>query len=178
MDGRLSFGQLVSTFGSRSNVTTLIRRWTTITVAAMILVLGALGVLVGTNPAEGIRDIVRGVIGGTAGYDSPPPTKKELGQSGWTLIHMVASNFDAFGEGQRNSAAEFFKALGNLYPCEECAAHFRAFMKENPPDLETRESLLIWTCKAHNEVNRRNQKPEFLCTIPELEKRWGSCGCT
>lgn len=43
--------------------------------------------------------------------------------------------------------------------------------------VSSRQRLLLWTCEAHNEVNQRNGKPLFPCTLKEMDKRWGDCGC-
>ena len=59
-----------------------------------------------------------------------PPTKQELGQAGWTLLHTMAANYpDQPTAAQRARIEAFLHALGHLYPCPDCAAHFRLHMK-------------------------------------------------
>jgi len=43
--------------------------------------------------------------------------------------------------------------------------------------VSSRDKLLLWTCAAHNEVNKRNEKAIYPCVIKTLNKRWGDCGC-
>lgn len=43
--------------------------------------------------------------------------------------------------------------------------------------LDSREKFLMWTCRAHNEVNKRQRKKEFPCEVKALDDRWGDCGC-
>lgn len=107
-----------------------------------------------------------------------PATKDELGRSSWTLIHTMAVNYPKSPTiEERTQATAFFSSLGTLYPCSRCRDHFDRYISVNPPDVSTREKLLLWTCEAHNEVNRRNGKTVFPCTISALDKRWGDCGC-
>ncbi len=106
------------------------------------------------------------------------PTKEELGRSSWTLIHTMAANYPQTPtHDQQTQAKSFFTALGSLYPCPLCRDHFDRYIAVNPPDVSTREKLLLWTCEAHNEVNRRKGKRVFPCTVTALDKRWGDCGC-
>ena len=115
----------------------------------------------------------------STGPDEPdPPSKAELGRAGWTLIHVIAANFpDTPTPRQRNRAEAWFRGLGDLYPCADCAAHLRQYMASRPPDASTREALSLWACGAHNAVNRRNGKSEHYCDIGVLDARWKDCGC-
>ena len=107
-----------------------------------------------------------------------PPTKQELGQAGWTLLHtMVANVAEQPTEGQRARIEAFLHALGHLYPCPDCAAHFRRHAKLHPIVSDSREGLSRWLCEAHNEVNVRNGKEAFYCDIGVLDARWKDCGC-
>ena len=107
-----------------------------------------------------------------------PPTKQELGQCAWTLIHTMAANFpDDPGPRQRARAESFFRALGDLYPCSTCASHFRSYMGEHPVSVASRRDLSLWVCGAHNEVNTRNGKEAFYCDMGVLDARWKDCGC-
>ena len=107
-----------------------------------------------------------------------PPTKQELGQAGWTLLHTMAANYpDQPTAAQRARIEAFLHALGHLYPCPDCAAHFRLHMKAHPVVSATREGLSRWMCDAHNEVNSRNGKDTFYCDVGVLDARWKDCGC-
>jgi FAD-linked sulfhydryl oxidase len=107
-----------------------------------------------------------------------PPTKAELGQASWTLLHTVAANYpDAPTKDQEELVISFLHALGHLYPCPHCASHFRAHYQQRPIVASSRESLSLWLCAAHNEVNIRNGKGEFFCDLGVLDARWKDCGC-
>ena len=54
------------------------------------------------------------------------------------------------------------------------ARHFQGVLEKNPPDVKNRESVSQWTCKVHNLVNERLNKPIFDCAkVGDLWK----CGC-
>eukprot|EP00172_Hildenbrandia_rubra_P003053 Plantae.Rhodophyta-Hildenbrandia_rubra.ctg44508.p2 GENE.Plantae.Rhodophyta-Hildenbrandia_rubra.ctg44508~~Plantae.Rhodophyta-Hildenbrandia_rubra.ctg44508.p2 ORF type:complete len:155 (-),score=14.64 Plantae.Rhodophyta-Hildenbrandia_rubra.ctg44508:495-959(-) len=107
-----------------------------------------------------------------------PPSKKKLGRSGWTLIHTMAAKYpEDPSEEDKVMARGFVMSLTKLYPCKECAKHFDKFVSVVPPELDSREKFLMWTCRAHNEVNKRQRKKEFPCEVKALDDRWGDCGC-
>ena len=107
-----------------------------------------------------------------------PPTKTELGNAGWTLLHVMAANFpDDPTHKQEVRMEAFLRGLGEFYPCPTCAAHFRGYMLEHPIASKSRKALSLWLCGAHNDVNKRNKKEEFYCDIEVLDARWKDCGC-
>ena len=107
-----------------------------------------------------------------------PPTKQELGQAGWTLLHTMAANFpDEPTKQQQTRVESFLAALGFLYPCKLCAAHFRGYQQQHAIASRSRETLSMWLCDAHNEVNVRNGKESFYCDMGVLDARWKDCGC-
>ena len=67
-------------------------------------------------------------------------------------------------------------ALAALYPCEECAAHFREVLAADPPETASREAFSGWLCRVHNVVNRSLDKPAFDCARADL--RWSPLACT
>ena len=107
-----------------------------------------------------------------------PPSKEELGQAGWTLLHTIAANFpDAPTPRQRGRMEMFLQTLGDFYPCEVCASHFRKHATTNPIAAGSRRELSLWLCEAHNEVNKRNGKDHYYCDLGVLDARWKDCGC-
>lgn len=107
-----------------------------------------------------------------------PPTKTELGNAGWTLLHVMAANFpDQPTHKQEVRMETFLRGLGEFYPCPTCAAHFRGYMLEHPVASNSRKALSLWLCGAHNDVNKRNHKEEFYCDLEVLDARWKDCGC-
>mmetsp|Transcript_27703 Transcript_27703/g.108657 ORF Transcript_27703/g.108657 Transcript_27703/m.108657 type:complete len:148 (-) Transcript_27703:1032-1475(-) len=110
-------------------------------------------------------------------HGEKPPTKEEMGRAYWTAIHSLAANLQVEATGADEQACNFIQAIAKLYPCLECREHFAQFVADNPLNCSSRNELLIWTCRAHNEVNKRNRKPLFPCDVSSLDGRWGSCGC-
>lgn len=107
------------------------------------------------------------------------PTKKQVGNAGWTLIHSIAANYPEHpSESDRYHASAFLTSIGKLYPCKRCRRHFERYIVASPPELSSKQVFMLWACRAHNDVNRRNNKREFPCTLHALEQRWGDCGCT
>ena len=108
-----------------------------------------------------------------------PPSKTELGNAGWTLLHTIAANFADVPSVREQRAVEvFLRALGDLYPCKLCAAHLRAYMTAHAVATGSREQLSQWMCEVHNDVNRRNGKEAFYCDLGVLDHRWKDCGCS
>lgn len=55
-----------------------------------------------------------------------PPTRQELGRATWTLLHKMAAMYPKEPtEANKRDAAAFFDAFSQMYPCDECAGHFR-----------------------------------------------------
>lgn len=109
---------------------------------------------------------------------SRPPSKKEVGNAGWTVIHSFAANFPQQpSDSDKYYARMLLKSISKLYPCKRCRYHFDKYLTSTPPDVSSRDAFVLWACTAHNDVNRRNGKPEFPCDIPSIDQRWGDCGC-
>jgi FAD-linked sulfhydryl oxidase len=106
--------------------------------------------------------------------------RAELGRGAWTLLHRLAAQYPSPADEAAQARAEaLLYALGDLYPCPECAEHFRGVLAASPPraHLADNRALSLWLCAAHNEVNARLGKPRFECSLEALKERWGSCGC-
>lgn len=71
----------------------------------------------------------------------------------------------------------FLHTLGHLYPCDECAGHFRGVLRDVPPRAGSNLELSMWLCQVHNIVNARVGHPLFTCSKEALQERWGDCGC-
>ena len=65
--------------------------------------------------------------------------------------------------------------LTRMYPCAECAKHFKQLVQDSPPAVGSRRGLQLWMCEAHNTVNRRLGKPTFNCAL--VDSRWGGLDC-
>ena len=75
---------------------------------------------------------------------------------------------------ERKTLETFMHLFGRLYPCGDCARHFRGILEKYPPQTGSRNSAAGWLCFAHNQVNLRLNKPEFDCNnIGDFY----DCGC-
>ena len=108
----------------------------------------------------------------------------ELGRGTWNLLHRMAAKYPAApSAGARSAMAAFFVTLGDVYPCDECAEHFRGLLAAPGAGAAladataSGEALGLWLCARHNDVNARLGKPAFPCTPEALAERWGGCGC-
>ncbi len=75
---------------------------------------------------------------------------------------------------RQHRAEDVHPAFARLYPCGECAAHFRKLLDKYPPQTSSRSAAAGWACYVHNKVNKRLKKPEFDCNnIGDFY----DCGC-
>ena len=72
---------------------------------------------------------------------------------------------------QQNRMETFLQVLGDFYPCEVCASHFRKHAAEHPIVTTSRKDLSLWICEAHNEVSRRDPQPRAAPRHPVPPKR-------
>ena len=106
-----------------------------------------------------------------------PVDREELGVGTWALLHTIAAHYpDKPDALHRVQAKRFFDALGLLYPCKPCAQDFREDLAKAPPPVQSRESLAVWLCNRHNEVNEKLGKPLFPCILKQLDERWRKGG--
>jgi FAD-linked sulfhydryl oxidase len=106
--------------------------------------------------------------------------RAELGRGSWALLHRLAAQYPSPADAAAQARAEaLLYALGDLYPCHDCAEHFRGLLAASPPraHLADNRAFSLWLCDAHNAVNARLGKPRFECSLDALKERWGSCGC-
>ncbi|CAN8076510.1 unnamed protein product [Agarophyton chilense] len=128
-----------------------------------------------SNPTRNTR---RSSAAGSS-HQPKAPSKKEIGNAGWTLIHAIAANFPKDpSEKEKHHARAFLRSMTKLYPCKRCRLHFSKYLASTPPSLSSREAFMMWACGAHNAVNQRQGKQVFPCDMKTLEDRWGDCGCS
>ncbi|KAG5974838.1 hypothetical protein E4U55_008008 [Claviceps digitariae] len=101
--------------------------------------------------------------------------KAELGRATWKFLHTMVSRFpDKPSQSERKTLETFFHLFGRLYPCGDCARHFRKMLSKYPPQTSSRNAAAGWLCSIHNVVNKRLDKPQFDCTkIGDFY----DCGC-
>ena len=101
--------------------------------------------------------------------------KAELGRAGWKLFHTTMAKFpDKPSEDEKTALFSYIHLFARLYPCGECAGHFRQILIDFPPQVATRSSAAAWACHVHNEVNKSLKKELFDCSkIGDFY----DCGC-
>lgn len=105
-------------------------------------------------------------------------TREDVGRATWTLLHSVAAAYpDRPTRAQRGAAAALVSSLAALYPCAECAEHFREHIKHRPVDAKSGPGLRAWACELHNDVNAGLSKPLHSCAPPALVRRWPALEC-
>jgi FAD-linked sulfhydryl oxidase len=102
-------------------------------------------------------------------------SRAELGQASWKLFHTMMARFpDKPTEDEQTALLSYIHLFARLYPCGECAGHFRQILEEYPPQVRTRSAAAVWACHVHNEVNKSLKKPLFDCAkIGDFY----DCGC-
>lgn len=105
-----------------------------------------------------------------------PVSKEELGRATWTFLHTLAAQFpDRPTRQQQRDVKELMSILSRIYPCKECADHFKEVLKSNPVKVGSGFELAQWMCRVHNIVNRSLGKPMFPCN--RIDARWGAMDC-
>ncbi|KAM3540209.1 hypothetical protein ARSEF1564_006860 [Beauveria bassiana] len=101
--------------------------------------------------------------------------KAELGRATWRFLHTMAARFpDKPTKDEQTAFKSFIELFARLYPCGDCAQHFRRILAKYPPQAGTRSAAAGWLCFAHNLVNERLEKPAFDCNaIGDFY----DCGC-
>lgn len=68
------------------------------------------------------------------GISANPVTKVELGRATWTFLHTLAAQFpDNPTRQQKKDVKELMAILSRMYPCKECADHFKEVLRYNIP---------------------------------------------
>jgi FAD-linked sulfhydryl oxidase len=101
--------------------------------------------------------------------------RAELGRATWKLLHTMMARFPEKPTPDDSMALKTFITLfSRLYPCGDCAAHFRKLLQKYPPQTSSRQAAAGWACFVHNEVNTRLHKELFDCNkIGDFY----DCGC-
>ncbi|CAD0106254.1 unnamed protein product [Aureobasidium uvarum] len=101
--------------------------------------------------------------------------RAELGRAAWKLFHTTFARFPDKPTAEESSALNaYIHLFQRLYPCGECAGHFRTILDKFPPQVSSRSAAAAWGCHVHNEVNKSLKKEIFDCSnIGDFY----DCGC-
>ena len=83
--------------------------------------------------------------------------KNKLGRSTWHLLHEIAAHVEP-DDTTDPSFRVFMHALSMIYPCEECREHLQEYLSNRRVELSEK-----WVCDFHNDVNKRLNKPIYIC---------------
>ena len=100
------------------------------------------------------------------------------GPSAWTFLHSITLNYpDNPTIQQKKIYSDFFYILTKILPCSICKENLKIHMEKYPINfnLDSREKIVKWLIKIHNETNIQNGKKkisykEFLEIYKNLYK--------
>jgi hypothetical protein len=79
----------------------------------------------------------------------------------WTFLHSVSFDYpNNPSQVEKNMYKTFFNTLQYILPCEKCRQNYKIHIQKYPIDnyLNSKDSLVNWLVKIHNEVNIVNNK--------------------
>lgn len=84
----------------------------------------------------------------------------------WYYLHTVAANFPTNPTEQEvHDMKLWLKTLSTTIPCKKCSFHYKNFIDNYENFLEdickNKKKLFEFLVDCHNEVNKRNNKPEL-----------------
>jgi len=92
---------------------------------------------------------------------------KVWGPSAWSMLHFFASH--SIQTEQKQALCKIIQSLPRVLPCAKCRYNFKDHIRSLPPPCNTdnigKRSLLMWTFRLHNRVNKSLGKPEMSSDI-------------
>ena len=103
-------------------------------------------------------------------------SREEIGRATWTFLHTLAAQYPEKPTfSQKKDVKNLIDILTRMYPCGECADHFKEVVAAHPPNVASRKDFSMWMCRVHNVVNRSLGKPVFNCEY--VLSRWEGVEC-
>lgn len=94
-----------------------------------------------------------------------------VGRAGWSLLHQTAVQFPLQPSSQETSdMMQWIRLFGILFPCEDCRYHLNRYIETHPINASSREAIIFWCWRLHNDVNKRLHKPLF--PLSHYLKEW------
>ncbi|GKV19844.1 hypothetical protein SLEP1_g30053 [Rubroshorea leprosula] len=125
-----------------------------------------------------------------------PVTKEELGRATWTFLHTLAAQYpENPTRQQRKDVKELMAILSRMYPCKECADHFKEILRyvvnythplppisllermENEVKVRRKEIILenamFWPnyCANPVQAGSHDQFSQWLCHVHNVVNR-------
>ena len=82
----------------------------------------------------------------------------------WFILHIITFNYpENPSPFHKESYRDFFNALKNVIPCEQCRKHYTRHLQDCPitPHLDSKKQIIEWLIKIHNLVNVSLNKNTF-----------------
>lgn len=95
-----------------------------------------------------------------------PSKKEEWGPSFWNFYHNFATKYpEKPTRHDKLAASDTIRRFIDAIPCNNCETDFKQWVKDNPPNLNSKQELFDWTVRGHNHVNKKTGKPEFKAVL-------------
>lgn len=102
---------------------------------------------------------------------SSKPLSGQVFHGGWTLLHTSAIAYPVSPTSEEREAMQYFiNGMSRTFPCLSCRDHFRGYVIGHPPNVTSRNDLIIWMWSFHNAVNERLGKQKF--NLGDYKKTW------
>jgi len=86
------------------------------------------------------------------------PTK--WGPGLWVFLHTLTFNYPSNPTWtEKKIMNDYLTQLQYVLPCIHCRSHYKDYLLNEPPKLESRSEFVVWMIQLHNDVNKRNNKP-------------------
>jgi hypothetical protein len=86
------------------------------------------------------------------------PTK--WGPGLWIFLHTLTFNYPSNPTWtEKKIMNDYLTQLQYVLPCIHCRSHYKDYLLNEPPKLESRSEFVVWMIQLHNDVNKRNNKP-------------------
>lgn len=86
------------------------------------------------------------------------PTK--WGPGLWIFLHTLSFNYPSNPTWtEKKIMNDYLTQLQYVLPCIHCRKHYKDYLLNDPPKLESRSEFIVWMIQLHNDVNKRNHKP-------------------
>jgi hypothetical protein len=91
----------------------------------------------------------------------------------WAELHNRAARgayFVPSDKPQPGTERLYLASFERRIRCSGCRRHWRAVVAKLPPDFSSRAAYFRWTVRAHNQINKRLDKPAV--TIRRARSLW------
>ncbi|KAK8316556.1 hypothetical protein V6Z11_A13G048600 [Gossypium hirsutum] len=107
-----------------------------------------------------------------------PVTKEELGRATWTFLHTLAAQYpERPTRQQKKDVKQLMSILSRMYPCNECADHFKEVLRANPVQAGSHEEFSQWLSCAQFDIGHFQQPWQSGIPCERVDARWGKLEC-